>query len=166
MILTEGLEAVSGIDRRVHGYAHRVTIGTSLLLIAVGAILKYAVTADVSGFDIQTAGVILMLIGILGLILSLLYTFVWSDQAQRRRAASQPPQGYDEPTRRFSAQRVRSHAPKRHPELMKQLPAGRAAVGVRSRKPQALLTQICWRPESPMSALRSACREVARSRAR
>jgi Domain of unknown function (DUF6458) len=73
-----------------------MTIGTSLLLIAVGAILKYAVTADVSGFDIQTAGVILMLIGILGLILSLLYTFVWSDQAQRRRAAGG---GYDEQTR-------------------------------------------------------------------
>ena len=74
----------------------RVTIGTSLLLIAVGAILKYAVTADVSGFDIQTAGVILMLIGILGLILSLLYTFVWSEGAQRRRASSS---GYDEQTR-------------------------------------------------------------------
>jgi hypothetical protein len=64
-----------------------MTIGTSLLLIAVGAILKYAVTADVEGFDIQTAGVILMLIGILGLILSLLYTFVWSESAQRRKAA-------------------------------------------------------------------------------
>jgi hypothetical protein len=37
-----------------------------------------------------------MLIGILGLILSLLYTFVWSDGARRRRAA---PGGYDEPTR-------------------------------------------------------------------
>jgi hypothetical protein len=73
-----------------------MTIGTSLLLIAVGAILKYAVTADVEGIDIQTVGVILMLIGILGLILSLLYTFVWSDTAQRRKAASS---GYDEPTR-------------------------------------------------------------------
>lgn len=62
-----------------------MTIGTSLLLIAVGAILKYAVTADVSGFDIHVAGVILMLIGILGLILSLLYTFVWSDAARSRR---------------------------------------------------------------------------------
>jgi len=62
-----------------------MTIGTSLLLIAVGAILKYAVTADVSGINIQTVGVILMLVGILGLILSLLYTFVWSDTAQRRR---------------------------------------------------------------------------------
>jgi len=69
----------------------RMTIGTSLLLIAVGAILKYAVTADVSGIDLQTVGVILMLVGILGLILSLLYTFVWSDAARRRRA---PEPGY------------------------------------------------------------------------
>ena len=46
----------------------RVTIGTSILLIAAGAILKYAVTAHVSGIDIQTVGVILMLVGILGLI--------------------------------------------------------------------------------------------------
>src|SRR5215208_1030628 len=73
-----------------------MTIGTSLLLIAVGAILKYAVTADVEGIDIQTVGVILMLIGILGLILSLLYTFVWSEGAQRRKATSH---GHDEPTR-------------------------------------------------------------------
>ncbi len=64
-----------------------MTIGTSILLIAVGAILKYAVTAEVSGIDIQTVGVILMLIGILGLILSLLYTFVWSEGARRRKAA-------------------------------------------------------------------------------
>jgi hypothetical protein len=61
------------------GMLDRVTIGTSLVLIAVGAILKYAVTADVEGFDIQTAGVVLMAVGFLGLILSLLYTFVWSN---------------------------------------------------------------------------------------
>ena len=72
-----------------------MTIGTSLLLIAVGAILKYAVTTDVSGIDIQTVGVILMLIGILGLVLSLLYTFVWSDAARRRRA---PGDYYDDRT--------------------------------------------------------------------
>jgi hypothetical protein len=74
-----------------------MTIGTSLLLIAVGAILNYAVTADVEGIDIQTVGVILMLIGIVGLILSLLYTFVWSEGAQRRRSGSGG--GYEEPTR-------------------------------------------------------------------
>ena len=70
-----------------------MTIGTSVLLIAVGAILKYAVTAHVSGIDLQTVGVILMLVGILGLILSLLYTFVWSDRARARAA------GYDDRTR-------------------------------------------------------------------
>ena len=62
-----------------------MTIGTSIVLIAAGAILKYAVTADVSGVDIQTVGTILMLVGILGLILSLIYTFAWSDAARRRR---------------------------------------------------------------------------------
>jgi beta-lactamase regulating signal transducer with metallopeptidase domain len=72
-----------------------MTIGTSILMIAVGAILKYAVTAHVSGIDIQTVGLILMLLGILGLILSLLYTFVWSDRAHRR-AAGDP---YDDRTR-------------------------------------------------------------------
>jgi heme/copper-type cytochrome/quinol oxidase subunit 2 len=71
-----------------------MTIGTSILLIAVGAILKYAVTAHVSGIDLQTVGVILMLVGILGLILSLLYTFVWSDRARARTADP-----YDERTR-------------------------------------------------------------------
>ena len=75
-----------------------MTIGTSLVLIAIGAILNYAVTADVEGIDIQTVGVILMLIGILGLILSLLYTFLWSDAAQRKRDPADP---YDSPTRRF-----------------------------------------------------------------
>jgi membrane protein implicated in regulation of membrane protease activity len=72
-----------------------MTIGTSILLIAVGAILKYAVTAHVSGVDIQTVGVILMLVGILGLILSILYTFVWSDAARRRKTTD----GYDDQTR-------------------------------------------------------------------
>jgi hypothetical protein len=63
-----------------------MTIGTSIVLIAAGAILKYAVTAHVSGIDIQTVGTILMIVGILGLILSLLYTFWWSSAAQTRRA--------------------------------------------------------------------------------
>jgi hypothetical protein len=62
-----------------------MTIGTSIVLIAIGAILKYAVTAHVSGIDLQTVGTILMLVGILGLILSLIYTFVWSGGARRRR---------------------------------------------------------------------------------
>jgi Domain of unknown function (DUF6458) len=52
-----------------------VTIGAAMLLIAVGAILKWAVTAHVSGFDIQTAGTIIFVVGVVGLILALAYTF-------------------------------------------------------------------------------------------
>jgi hypothetical protein len=58
-----------------------MTIGTSIALIAVGAILKWAVTAHVSGFNIQTAGTVLFVLGILGLVLSLIYTFVWSHRS-------------------------------------------------------------------------------------
>ena len=45
-------------------------IGTSIFLIAVGAILYFAVEASVSGLDIATVGLILMVCGILGLIIS------------------------------------------------------------------------------------------------
>src|SRR5437773_10255182 len=43
-------------------------IGTSIFLIALGAILKYAVTATVSGVDLNVVGVILMIVGIVGLL--------------------------------------------------------------------------------------------------
>jgi hypothetical protein len=46
-------------------------IGASLFLIAVGAILKFAVTRHVNGIDVGTVGVILMVVGALGLILVL-----------------------------------------------------------------------------------------------
>jgi uncharacterized protein DUF6458 len=55
--------------------------GTSILLIAVGAILKFAVTATVSGISLQTVGVVLMLVGVLGLVLS----FFWLASARSRR---------------------------------------------------------------------------------
>jgi len=48
-------------------------IGTSILLIAVGAILKWAVSATVSGISIHTIGTILLVVGILGLLISLLF---------------------------------------------------------------------------------------------
>jgi hypothetical protein len=48
-----------------------MTIGTSLFLIAVGAILKFAVTAHVAGVDLQTVGVILMIVGGVGLAIGL-----------------------------------------------------------------------------------------------
>jgi hypothetical protein len=48
-----------------------MTIGTSLILIAAGAILKYAVTVHVSGVNLQTVGVILMVVGGAGLLIGL-----------------------------------------------------------------------------------------------
>ena len=47
-------------------------IGSSLVLIAVGAILKFAVTASVSGVNLPTVGVVLMVVGIAGVVLSLI----------------------------------------------------------------------------------------------
>jgi beta-lactamase regulating signal transducer with metallopeptidase domain len=48
-------------------------IGTSLFLIAVGAILYFAVDASVSGLEITTVGIILMVVGVVGLLISLFF---------------------------------------------------------------------------------------------
>jgi hypothetical protein len=48
-----------------------MTIGTSLFLIAIGAILKYAVTAHIAGINVHTAGLILMIVGVTGLVIGL-----------------------------------------------------------------------------------------------
>jgi hypothetical protein len=47
-------------------------------LIAVGAILRYAVTTNVEGVEITLVVLILLLIGVVGLLSSLLFTFAWS----------------------------------------------------------------------------------------
>jgi Domain of unknown function (DUF6458) len=68
-----------------------VGIGTSIFLIAVGAILRYAVTVTVSGVELQTVGLILMIVGIIGLVISLAVVFMGS-----------PRDRYEEPpTRRY-----------------------------------------------------------------
>jgi len=55
-------------------------IGTSLFLIAVGAILRYAVHASVSGVSLHVVGLILIVVGVVGLVLSL----IWLMSARRR----------------------------------------------------------------------------------
>ena len=52
-------------------------IGVSLILIAAGAILTWAVNATVSGIDINAIGVILMVVGLVGLVLSLVFWSSW-----------------------------------------------------------------------------------------
>jgi hypothetical protein len=76
-----------------------MTIGSSIVLMAVGAILKWAVTAHVSWINLQTAGTVLFVLGILGLVLSLLYTFVWSRQNRATTTRTYVPR--DEQTTRY-----------------------------------------------------------------
>ena len=64
-----------------------MTIGGSIFLIAVGAILNFAVTATVAGIDIQTVGVILMIAGGVGLVLGLIF------MASASRGGPAPPAG-------------------------------------------------------------------------
>ena len=58
-----------------------MTIGSSLFIIAVGAILRYSVKDSISGVDLAAAGLILMLVGALGLVLGLYFTFVRRERA-------------------------------------------------------------------------------------
>ena len=48
-----------------------MTIGSSIFLIAVGAILRYAVTDSISGVDLTVIGLILMIAGVVGLVIGL-----------------------------------------------------------------------------------------------
>ena len=57
-------------------------IGVSIFLIAVGAILTFAIDVTTNGFNINTIGIILMAVGALGLLTSLI---IWGP---RRRSAS------------------------------------------------------------------------------
>ena len=62
------------------------------MLIAIGAVMKWAVTAHVNGFDIQTAGTVIFIVGLAGLVLGVVYTF-WLSRDRRY-------DGYDTVARR------------------------------------------------------------------
>ena len=59
-------------------------IGLSLVLIAAGAILKWAVTASTSGVNLNTVGVVLMVVGVAGIVLSLIFWSTWGGFGSRR----------------------------------------------------------------------------------
>jgi hypothetical protein len=64
-------------------------IGASVFLIAAGAIMSFAVETDSSnGFNINNAGVILMVIGIIGLLVSLI---VWAPRRSRSTLVEEGP---------------------------------------------------------------------------
>ncbi len=59
-------------------------IGTSIFLTALGAILYFAVNASVSGISIATIGLILMIAGVIGLLVSLFMASAWADRRRDR----------------------------------------------------------------------------------
>ena len=63
-------------------------IGVSLILIAAGAILTWAGHATVSGLDINAVGVILMIVGAIGLVLSLMFWSSWGGVGATRRTTT------------------------------------------------------------------------------
>jgi hypothetical protein len=60
-------------------------LGVSIFLIAVGAILTWAVNSSVSGLELDTIGVILMIVGALGLVLSMIFWSSWGGFGGARR---------------------------------------------------------------------------------
>jgi len=82
-----------------------VGIGVSILLIAVGAILRFAVSVTSSGFNIHTIGLILLIVGIIGLVLSMAFWSSWGGfgggggYRRQRRVASDGAGGFVEEER-------------------------------------------------------------------
>ena len=64
-------------------------ISLSILLIAVGAVLAWAVDAEVSGVDITAVGIILLVVGIIGLLVSLVFWSSWGGFGGREAGGGQ-----------------------------------------------------------------------------
>jgi Domain of unknown function (DUF6458) len=63
-------------------------ISLSVLLIAVGAVLAWAVNAEASGIDLQVAGMICVVVGVIGLIASLIFWSSWGGFGNRDAATA------------------------------------------------------------------------------
>ena len=57
----------------------------SLVLIAAGAIMRFAVTTQASGWNVHTAGMVLMVVGAIGAVLSIAYWASWGGFGRSRR---------------------------------------------------------------------------------
>ena len=63
-------------------------LGTAIVLLALGAILTFALRVDVSGIDLQVVGWILMIVGALGIVLEVA---VWGPRSRRRGTTTDAP---------------------------------------------------------------------------
>jgi hypothetical protein len=86
-----------------------MTIAGAIFLIAAGAILRYATNLHVEGVSVDTVGLILMIAGAAGLVLSFFQEKLWSDRRRRREvvvedrrpAEELPPRDVREPPPRY-----------------------------------------------------------------
>src|SRR3954453_15208460 len=109
-----------------------MALGTSLFLIAVGAILRYAVSDSLEGIDIPTIGLILMIVGIVGMLISLFTMTLW-DRDRRRSGVVEE--------RRVVERRDPSHPPYASPPD-------------RASPPAATVATVCGRDRCPRPARR------------
>ena len=84
-----------------------MTIGGSIALIIIGAILRYAVTWTPNGIDLQVVGLILIIGGVVGLIISLAFLLARrrrtsSTQVYEERRYTEPPGRYNDPSGRYN----------------------------------------------------------------
>ena len=86
-----------------------MSLGVSIFLLVVGAILTFAVKVSTSGFDINVVGIILMIAGAVGLLLSLMF---WSSLSPwRRRRAPMIDTVYDGGDRVVEERRIERDLP-------------------------------------------------------
>ena len=66
---------------------HVMGLGVSLILIAVGAVMAWAVHVSTSGFNVHTVGYILLIVGVIGALLSLVFWSSWAGPGTSLRVA-------------------------------------------------------------------------------
>ena len=93
-----------------------MTIGGSIALIIIGAILRYAVTWTPNGIDLQVVGLILIIGGAVGLIISLAFLLARrrrtsSTQVYEERRYTEPPGRYNDPQGRYTDPQGRYNDP-------------------------------------------------------
>ena len=75
-------------------------IAVSILLIAVGAVLAWGVTAEAEGLDVNAIGVILLIVGLLGLVVSMIFWSSWGGLHRRTAYVEGEPVRRARPRRR------------------------------------------------------------------
>jgi uncharacterized protein DUF6458 len=99
--LTQSRLRVSAVAEPASERRIAMGIGSSLVLIAAGAILRFAVSVNTNGVDLRTVGLILLIIGIAGLLISFFWMAVLNDRRTEPGAITRRDLGPTEHDARF-----------------------------------------------------------------